>query len=335
MRTIRIPFEEMKSGFKKILLAYKFPDEEAEKCADIFAVNSLEGIYSHGVYRFPRFVKHIQNGFVKVNARPELVHSGGAMEQWQGNLAPGPLNALHCTDRAIEIAKKNGIGCVAIANTNHWMRGGAYGWRAAKQGYVFIAWTNTEANMPAWGAKTGHLGNNPLVFAVPHKNEAIVLDFAMSQFSYGKMEVLQLKGEQLPIPGGFNTKGELSTDPAKILQSRRALPIGYWKGAGLSLLLDILATILSAGLSTHQISKKEAEYSVSQVFITIDIKKLSNFPAIESTISDIIKDLKQSVSDETGEDIRYPGEKVALTRAENLKKGIPVDMNVWQDIMNL
>jgi 3-dehydro-L-gulonate 2-dehydrogenase len=325
----------MKSGFKKILLAYKFPDEEAEKCADIFAVNSLEGIYSHGVYRFPRFVKYIQKGFIKVNARPELVHSGGAMEQWQGNLAPGPLNALHCTDRAIEIAKKNGIGCVAIANTNHWMRGGAYGWRAAKQGYVFIAWTNTEANMPAWGAKTGHLGNNPLVFAVPYKNEAIVLDFAMSQFSYGKMEVLKLEGEQLPIPGGFNTKGELSTDPAMILQSRRALPIGYWKGAGLSLLLDILATILSAGLSTHQLSKKEAEYSVSQVFIAIDIKKLSNFPSIESTISDILADLKLSVSDETDEDIRYPGEKVVLTRAENLKKGIPVDVNVWQDIMNL
>ena len=335
MNAIRIPYPEMQSEFKRILLNHGFTEKKAETCARIFAENSLEGIYSHGVYRFPRFVEYIKRGFITVGAEPKLIHATGALEQWDGQLGPGPLNALFCAERAMQLAAENGIGCVAIANTNHWMRGGTYGWLAAKKGFAFLGWTNTEKNMPAWGAKESRLGNNPLVFAVPFGNEAIVLDFAMTQFSYGKMEAAQLEGKTLPYPGGFNENGKLTNQPEEILESRRALPIGYWKGAGLSLLLDILATVLSAGLSTRELSQKEAEYSVSQVFIAFSLKKLSNFPAIENTIIEIISDFKNATPDETGEKIRYPGEQVLQTRAENLKNGIPVIKTVWKQITKL
>lgn len=332
---MNIPFAEMKSVFERVLLNHNFTAEKAEKCAEIFAVNSLEGIYSHGVYRFPRFVSYIKKGFVKPDAEPELVHGVGALEQWTGNLAPGPLNARICCSRAMELAAKNGIGCVALANTNHWMRGGTYGWQAAKAGFVFIGWTNTEKNMPAWGAKDSRLGNNPLVFAVPFRDEAIVLDFAMTQFSYGKMEAAKLEGKTLPFAGGFNKNDKLTSDPGEVLETKRGLPIGYWKGAGLSLLLDILATVLSAGLSTHQISKQESEHGVSQVFIAIDGKKLHNFPAVENTISEIIADLKNSVPIQTETEIRYPGERVVRTRNKNLKNGIPVNEAAWKEILAL
>ncbi|MDD4109155.1 MAG: 3-dehydro-L-gulonate 2-dehydrogenase [Prolixibacteraceae bacterium] len=332
---IRVSFREMESRFLKILLKYGLPEEKAKICAGVFSENSLDGIYSHGVYRFPRFIEYIEKGYVDANAGPELVHSAGAIEQWKGNLAPGILNALFCTDRAISIAEKSGMGCVAIAGTNHWMRGGTYGWNAAKRGYAFIGWTNTEANMPAWGAKDSRLGNNPLVFAVPFGNEAIVLDLAMTQFSYGKMEAVQLQGDILPFQGGYNTEGKLTSLPGEILESMRALPIGYWKGSGLSFLLDILATILSGGLSTHQLSKQEAEYGVSQVFIVFDIKKLHNYPSIQSSIRDITEDLKNSVPDEEGGDIRYPGERVIKTRRDNLRRGIPVNKDVWDAISEL
>jgi 3-dehydro-L-gulonate 2-dehydrogenase len=335
MKTIRISFEEMKSEFKRILINNNLSEEKSGKCAEVFAMNSLEGVYSHGVYRFPRFVDYLQKGYVKPDAESELLHSAGALEQWNGNLGPGILNAEFCSKRAMELATKNGIGCVSLANTNHWMRGGTYGWQMAKRGFVFIGWTNTEKNMPAWGAKDSRQGNNPLVFAVPYGNEAIVLDFAMTQYSYGKMEAAELEEQELPFPGGFDKEGNLTTNPSEILETRRALPIGYWKGAGLSLLLDILATILSAGRSTKELSELEAEYGVSQVFIAIDIKKLSNYPAIEKTVQEIISDVKNSEHDEIHSEIRYPGERVVKSRNENLKNGIPVIKNTWEKILNL
>lgn len=333
--TIRIPYDKMKSEFLRILTGAGFTEEKAEKCAEIFAINSLEGVYSHGINRFPRFVKNILEGFIKPGAVPSLINRSGSLEQWEGNIGPGPLNATFATERVMELALENGIGLVTLANTNHWMRGGTYGWQAAKKGFVIICWTNTCPNMPAWGATDPRIGNNPFVIGVPYKKEAIVLDFAMSQYSYGKMESLSNEGRKLQFPGGFNKEGELTTDPGEILESWRVLPAGYWKGAGLSLLLDIMATVLSGGLSTHQINSCTSEYSISQVFIAINIKRLHNFPAIDNSINMIIEDLHKSNPENPSSKIRFPGENIAQIRNENIKYGIPVNTGIWDKILSL
>ncbi|MDQ6904321.1 MAG: Ldh family oxidoreductase, partial [Bacteroidota bacterium] len=247
----------------------------------------------------------------------------------------GILNALHVTDTVISLASEFGIGCVAIKNTNHWMRGGTYGWRAAKAGYVFIGWTNTIANMPAWGAKNAKLGNNPLVMALPFHDEAIVLDMAMSQYSYGALEQSAMKNEKLAVFGGFDTEGNLTNDPNEILSSNSPLPVGYWKGAGMSLLLDLLATILSGGLSTAEISKKDIEYGLSQVFIAIDISKLGSHSLVTKTIENILQDYHQSIPVNDLKKITYPGERVLNTRKQNLENGIPVLKKVWDEIQKL
>lgn len=333
--TIYITYETMKSEFARILANLGFSERKADLCSEIFAVNSLDGIYSHGVNRFPTFITYIKNGYVKPEAEPGLIKSLGSLEQWNGNLGPGPLNGLFATERAMELALKSGIGMVAIGNTNHWMRGGTYGWKAARKGFAFIGWTNTEANMPAWGAKDFRIGNNPLVFAVPFGKEAIVLDFAMSQFSYGKLEKYQLDGKSTPYPGGFNKDGKLTSVPGEIISTRRALPIGYWKGSGLSLMLDIMASVVAGGLSTYEISKQGAEYSLSQVFIAISLENLANRERIEVALNDIIKNFKESDPAEPGIEIRFPGENVVNTREENRKNGIPVNNGIWETILAL
>jgi 3-dehydro-L-gulonate 2-dehydrogenase len=332
---LRIQRTVMQAEFFRILVKYGFTKLKAEKCAAIFTENSVDGVYTHGVNRFPRFVKYISEDVVKADGEAICEHHAGCVEQWNGKLGPGPLNAIQCTDRAMALADEYGMGCVALANTNHWMRGGTYGWRAAKAGYIFIGWTNTMGNTPAWGAIDNKLGNNPLVLAVPHAGEAIVLDMAMSQYSYGALEQYDLKGEQLPVPGGFDEAGNLTTDPRAIRTSRRILPIGYWKGAGLSLLLDILATVLSGGLSTSEISREKAESKLSQVFIALDPKKLSNSKNIAETINRIIEDYHQSIPEKEKNKILYPGEKVLMTRKHNNEAGIPVIKKVWEEITAL
>ncbi len=331
---LKISPSEMESLFSKILIQHGFSPDKAETCSHIFTSNSLDGVYTHGVNRFPRFVSYVIAGHIDPQKEAVCKSSVGSIEQWDGQMGPGPVNALRCTDRAMEKAATHGIGCVALANTNHWMRGGTYGWRAATKGFVFIGWTNTTANMPTWGAVNSKLGNNPLVISVPFQEEAIVLDMAMSQFSYGALEFYKLKNQQLPVPGGFTTTGILTTDPDEILKSQRILPVGYWKGAGLSLLLDILATILSGGLSVAEISKQKAESNVSQVFIAIDITKLSNFKTIASAIQQIIDDYHQSIPDKSSS-VVFPGERVLSIRNENTKHGIPVLKSVWEEIQSL
>jgi 3-dehydro-L-gulonate 2-dehydrogenase len=330
--SLLIPADEMKAVFRSILLQHQFTVEKAEPCAAIFTANSLDGVYTHGVNRFPVFVKMIKEGHVLPDAEPFLLHATPALEQWDGALGPGVLNAVKATERAVELAKQNAIGCVAMANTNHWMRGGYYGWQAAKSGCVFIGWSNTIANMPAFGAADTRLGNNPFVMAVPYGNEAIVLDMAMSQFSYGTMQLAAMKGEELPVYGGYNNEGQLTKDPSAVLASGRTLSIGYWKGAGFSLLLDIVSAVLSGGKGVHQITSQKEEKGLSQVFLAIAIEHLHNYKGIEACLQGIIADYKQSIAKD---EILFPGERVVRTRERNQKNGIPVLKKVWEEILSL
>lgn len=332
-KTLLISADTMQKTFKKILIDLKFPKKIATENAKIFTENSIDGIYTHGVNRFPRFIQYIKDGYIKPSAKPKRKHKFGGIEQWDGKLGPGPTNASFATERVMKLAKKHGIGCVALANTNHWMRGGAFGWQAAKEGFAFISWTNTLAVMPAWGAKDAKIGNNPLVFGLPFHEEAVVLDMAMSQFSFGAMDLAVKKGVKLPVVGGFDTKGKITDDPAEILESWRPLPIGYWKGAGLSFLLDLMAAILSDGLSVHKVSQQPAEIASSQIFIAIDLKKLPNHSIVSKTIQEIIDDLKTSIPADKNAKISYPGERVLETRAKNLSEGIPVLKSVWNEII--
>ncbi len=331
----RIPVAEIEPELIRVLIAHGFKPDRAKTCASVFIGNSLDGVYSHGINRFARFIGYVRDGGIKPDAIPVLKNKMGGLEQWDGKSGPGPLNAIKCTDRAMSLAAENGIGCVAIGRSNHWLRGGTYGWRAAKRGFVLIAWSNTIANMPAWGAVDARLGNNPLVIAIPYGDEAIVVDFAMTQYSYGAVEVAILKGEKLGMPGGYDTEGYLTNDPVEIKKSWRALPIGYWKGSGLSLLLDLLATTLSAGLSVHEITAQKSEVNASQVFIAIDLAKLGNNHSIQQAIERIIVDFKRSVPESEKKQIRYPGENVLTIRNENTANGIPVSKEVWEEIKKL
>lgn len=332
---VNVRHDEMSAEFFRILVKSGFSAVKAEVCAGIFLTNTLEGVFSHGVNRFPRFIKNVAEGYVIPGAEPVLVHSSGSLEQWNGNLGPGPLNALKLTGRAMELAARGTVGLAALANTNHWMRAGYYGWHAAKNGYILICWTNTCPNMPAWGAKDPRLGNNPVVFAVPYGEGAIVLDSAMSQFSYGKIESYRDMDKKLPYYGGFNTQGELTASPVEILTSWRILPAGYWKGSSMSLLLDILAAVLSGGQATHEVKSCASEHGLSQVFIAIDPSGLFNYASIKSAIEGIISDLKKSIPAGEGSEIRYPGENIARIKKVHLEEGIPVKKEIWEKIISL
>ncbi|MBT2787372.1 MULTISPECIES: 3-dehydro-L-gulonate 2-dehydrogenase [unclassified Halomonas] len=336
----RIPFEVMKNEIQRILLSKGFDEERAEECAKLFSEASLDGVYSHGLNRVPRFVNYIDNGWVDIHAKPTLVSSLGILEQYDGNLGPGNLNAKYSMDRAISLAHENGVGIVTVKNSSHWMRGGSYGWQAANAGCIGLCWTNTESCMPPWGAKDRKVGNNPMILAVPRPNGPIVLDMAMSQFSYGKLEVTRLNNEILPVDGGFDSEGNLTRVPEKIEKSMRILPAGYWKGSGLAIMLDLIAALLSGGLSTSKLDAIKpaphvSGYGVSQVFIAFNPIKLSSESFLNETVNELVSYLHESETAEGYSTVSYPGERTLQTRKDNFEKGIPVDDDIWNIVLSL
>jgi len=332
----RMPFADVLARLAAILETLGFTPARANTCAHLFAETTCDGVYTHGVNRFPRFVATIRNGSVDPAAEPVCLSAFGALERWDGRRGPGNLNAQAAMDRAIALARQHGIACIALCNTNHWMRGGTYGWQAADAGLIALCWTNTMPNIPPWGAVTPAIGNNPLILAVPRPNGHLVLDMAMSQFSYGALETHRRRSQPLPVPGGFDSAGQLTRDAAAIEASQRALPIGYWKGSGLSILLDSIAAVLALGNATHQFSTDPLlETALSQTFIAIHPAAVGD-PGRHALIADeIVASVHAATPDSPDTTIRYPGEQTLRLRVENTALGLPIDESTWSTIMEM
>jgi 3-dehydro-L-gulonate 2-dehydrogenase len=333
---LRVSYGELYEALKKALQRLGLADERAALCARLFAETTRDGVYTHGLNRFPRFAAMVENGSVDVHAEATRTAGVGSLERWDGHRGVGNLNAFAATQRAIELAKQHGIGGVALANTNHWMRGGTYGWLAAEAGLFAMCWSNTLANMPAWGATTPTVGNNPLVIAVPRPGAAgghVVLDMAMSQFSYGTLAAYSKRGALLSVDGGFDTAGNFTRDAAAIEASQRAVPVGYWKGSGLSLVLDMLAAMLSGGLATHQLSRDPLrESGQSQIFLAIDPRAFASTQELSRIADGILASFREASPADPNKPVRYPGEETLRLREENMRLGIPVDPEIWQQI---
>ena len=330
-----VPYEQLHATMRDVLLRHGMEPERADQCARLFADASRDGVASHGVNRFPRFIAMIGNGMVNVHARPERVTGRGGMERWNGHRGPGNLNAWTCMERAIELAREHGIGAVGLGNSNHWMRGGNYGWQAAEAGVIGICWSNTLPNVPAWGTTIPLIGNNPLIIAVPRAGGHVVLDMAMSQFSYGALGTHRMRGLELPVVGGYDERGELTRDPSAIERTQRLLPIGFWKGSGLAILLDMVAAIISGGNATHDFSTvPEKESGQSQLFLAIDAASVG-VPGQSESIADRIVTALHEGAAAAGETVRYPGEHTLETRQRSLADGVFVDEGMWREVVAL
>jgi len=332
----RIAFDELRDRAERVLRALGLAPERAALSARLTAETDRDGVRTHGIARLPRFAQGVRDGLIDPKAVPERTAAFGAMERWTGHRGPGNLAAYAAMQRAMELAGQHGLSCVALANTSHWMRAGSYGWQAAEAGFAAMCWSNTLPNLPPWGASSPALGNNPLVIAMPRAGGAIVLDMAMSQFSYGSLAKYAAKNEPLPVPGGYDERGALTTDAAAIERTQRALPIGFWKGSGLSFVLDVLGAMLSGGQATHQFSPDPVkEVGQSQVFLAIAPQNFATMRELTAIADGAIAAVHAATPLEPDKPARYPGEGTLQAREESMTLGVAIEDAAWEGFVKL
>lgn len=336
-KTLNVSIECIKETLHDILVERGFSEDESSLTADIFATNAADGILSHSIIRFPRLVDYIEKGIIRPSVVPKLFASYGAFEKYDAGFGLGTSSAYFCSNRVCELVDKYGVGVVSLRNANHWMRGGYYGLMIADKGNIGICWTNTMPNMPAWGAVERNIGNNPLIVSVPSPVDGkhLMVDTSMSQFSYGKIEEARIEGVPLCVPGGYDSRGNLTTDAAEIEKTWRVLPAGYWKGSSLSILLDAVAAMSAEGNNVSSIGRGISEETgLSQVFIAIKVDNEKN-----EFNSKLIAEIKASINSALPANgkgyVRYPGEIAVSLRKSAETNGINVPETVWNKIIEL
>lgn len=330
-----VSYAEAVATMEKGLLPY-MNAEQAHHFAEIFAGNSLDGVYSHGMNRFARYLGDMKSGLCDASVmEAERVSGVGGLEVWDAHFGVGPIIAEQMAERAVELAKVHGVSCVALRNNSHWLRAGRYGLMMADAGMMGLCMTNTAMNLVAYGAKEASTGNNPITIAIPRKAGSLVMDMAVSQYAFGKLEIMAQQGQMLDTDCGYDVEGNLTSDPKKIVESGLMLPMALWKGSALSIMIDLMVSMLSLGRTSLEIGDpSKGEKGMSQIFICMNPAAVVDMEKAEEQMEKTIAFLNGLEPREGSRGVHAPGQSLEKTRKTNMERGIPVTEETWQKILD-
>ncbi|MDO6729266.1 Ldh family oxidoreductase [Marinovum sp. 2_MG-2023] len=333
---VLIPAEEIETYLGDLLKHLGLSQEDAALCAADLVQTNLWGVDSHGLLRLPIYAQRLITG--AVNRRPNMQRLGGrgGFEVWDGDAALGYVAGHRATDRAIELARSNGIGAVAIRNSNHFGAAGLYIKQAVDAGMVAIAMTNVIPNLVVPGGAKPITGNNPLAFGAPSGLDfPMILDISMSAVAGGKLLLAQKKGEKIPLGWATDQEGRPTDDPFVGFKGF-LLPLGGHKGFGMSLMVDILCGVISGGAFQFDLksmySAPDAPSDTSHTFIVLDPDVFLGRAAFEDRMQSLYATLKASPMWEKDSRMLLPGELEHETMCKRRRDGIPVPRALLNDI---
>jgi LDH2 family malate/lactate/ureidoglycolate dehydrogenase len=324
---IRVQHQVLITAIRRALEAEGVPAPVRDAEAELMAEADLMGVPSHGVRWLPGLIKAIRDRRANPDPQLKILRERASVCVLDGDNGPGRYVAVRAMEHAVERAGRFGAGVCLAARTTHWGRAHSYACRAARAGMIGLCTTNAIPNMLAWGSSRPLLGNNPLAIAVPRgpNLDPIVLDMAMSQAAVGKVGTYLREGRAAPKNWGLDSAGQPTSDPAAIMASRKFLPMGGHKGAGLALMMELLTGALSGGLFSHEIErldKTALDPNASKLFLALDVEAFVERERFLARVEDLLAYLHEA--EEPGCRVLYPGERGWQTRKRYLAEGIPI-----------
>jgi LDH2 family malate/lactate/ureidoglycolate dehydrogenase len=310
------------------LAALGADEEEASIDADGIVYGALRWYpaQGQGLEKLFRHTKQIHEGGIVTHAPVSFIKDRGAVALLDAAKASGFVAGTRAMRRAVEKAQEHGIGCVLVRHSNHLGTSGYYANMAAERGMIGIAFTNAGPEMAPWGARTPVLGTNPWGLGVPRRDgQPLILDMALTMSGQGMIRWAYREGREIPITWALTADGRRTTNPAEVIEGGTQLPIGDFKGSGLSFMTDVIAGVLSGakfGLNTYN---DITNLDVGHCMIALDIETFMEREEYEIRLNEFIQMIKSAAPIEPGTEIFLPGEMEQHRMRKRLVEGIPVD----------
>jgi len=325
----RVPADRLAAFIVRAFGAAGLPAQDAEILAGLMAEADLRGSDTHGVIRLPLYVRRIRAG--GINAKPDIrvVSDRASAALIDGDNAMGHLVMRRAAHLAIEKAKVTGIGWVGARMSNHAGPAALYVTMPLKHDMIGLYFAVGSSNhLPPWGGSESLLGTNPMAVAVPAQDEpAIVLDMSPTVAAFGKVRLKAQRGEQMPVGWMIDGEGKPLTDP-KRMDEGHLLPIGEYKGSGLSLIIGLLAGALNrAALGRDVIDfVKETGKATNtgQAIAAISIDAFMPAGEFKRAVDQVIRDIRNSRRLPGVERIWLPGEQSHGKFVDRRVHGVPI-----------
>jgi hydroxycarboxylate dehydrogenase B len=314
--------------------------EEAERVALSLVEANLRGHDSHGVIRVVQYLAAIGDGRLQPGAQLEIVKETPALIVADAHWGLGQVHGHRLLRMLIDKAKQIGLAAGTMQRCGHIGRLGEFGEAAAAQDLAFMATVNNHGfarPVAPPGGTEPRISTNPICFAVPTKNDPVVLDIGTSVCAEGKVRVAYNKGARVPEGWLLDAQGRPTTDPSVLYHEPLGtiLPLGgahAYKGFGLGLLLDMLAGGLSGGPCSNPAAPRMVCNAV--FFLVLDVEQFAGAEHFLKEVTELADAVRSCPRAEGVNEILCPGDPERKQRQARTKNGIPLDNGTWSQLVD-
>ena len=336
MHTIQV--EPLRAAVHELMRGFGSAPQEIELVADNLIQANLTGHDSHGIGMLPRYANAFLEGGLTANAHVTTKLDSATLLALDGNAGFGQVIGFEAMQLGIARAKAHGSCIVALANSHHLCRIGAWAEMAVAEGLVSMHFVNviTRPIVAPFGGRDARFGTNPFAVGIPVAGrEPVILDLATSMIAQGKTRVAHNKGERLAPGQLLDDRGDPTTDPKfGVIEPLGALrTFGEHKGFGLALVCELLGGALAGGLAAHGAADGKQRVLNGMLTILFDPARLGE-AAVYSAEMQAFLDWVVASPPQAGTDrVRVAGEPERESRARRSAQGIPVDATTWNELL--
>ncbi|MBM3609092.1 MAG: Ldh family oxidoreductase [Alphaproteobacteria bacterium] len=329
---IRISHHELKDLVAAIFAAEGMSAEDAGVLADVLVWADLRGVESHGVERVPRYLQVVKQGHMDTRAVREIRDVAPAAFVMDARKSAGQAAMLQAMDEAMRRAKSTGVALGLVSRTTHTGAIGYFAEYAARKDMVAIV---MAAGMPlmAWpGSKAPSVSTSPIAIGAPGGPDGVmVFDMSTAVAASGRLRKAQLDKQPIPEGWALDPDGNPTIDPAAAAIS---LPIAGAKGAGLSMMIEILASLLGGAPVVARLARPGAKrgHTANGLVIAIDAARFRPVQALAADVDDLAQIIKSLPHAAGAEAARMPGERGSAEMRARLAKGIPLSARLANEL---
>jgi L-2-hydroxycarboxylate dehydrogenase (NAD+) len=347
----RVQPKTLKALCIQVLQKMGLSEEDAHIVADVLLAADLRGIDSHGVARLGFYVEKLQRGVMVPSPSVRTVYETPVTALVDAGGGMGHPVSFRAMEKAIQKALDNGVGFVAVRNSNHYGIAGYYALMALEHGCIGISMTNSYAFVVPTFGRDAVLGTNPIAVAAPAgRARPFVLDMATSAVPFGKIEVHDRLGKPLPQSWATDKRGSPTTDTRRVVEylGDRAggglLPLGGsgellggHKGYGLALLVDILCGVLPGALYADLVypqtpDGKPLPSGIGHFFGALRVEAFRPLAEFRAAMDDLQRRLKNAPKAEGQNRIYIHGEKEFEEAERRSRAGVPLNSSVLAEL---
>lgn len=318
-----ISIENLNSFAARLLVAGGYATDYAAQTADLLVWANARGIDSHGVMRIPRYLEMVQLGLLKGQAEPRFVSGFGATAVLDADLAPGAVGMNLAVSRATELAQKLGVGWCAARNITHAGAVGYFAEKVAAGGQIGIVMTASKPLMSYFGAKAEGVSTNPIAICAPNPaGRPFLLDMSTSAAALGKIMAAKEAGKPIPVGWGVDASGADTTDPAAV---KFLLPMAGAKGSGLSLMIEVLSSVLVANPLVAHALAGDGKGAFNGLVIALNIAAFGDAATYARDMADLATAIKALPKANGIDEILLPGERGYSAASKAQTQGVQLE----------